>query len=405
MANLKISNMSEVGSSAGELLNSYLELSMPFPGGFETKRVSVKNLVLGGLNTQYEAKALTEYIADYGSRISTLEAAGGTTPKNLKGTGTFSINRADGSTEGTNSATLGTHCTATEKDSFACGTETKANGESSFAGGNDTQTEGANSFAFGKKASAAKEGSVAIGSSVKSNGTYAFAFGYSTTASGAYSYAEGNNTTASEENAHAEGKDSTASGQNSHAEGNNSNATKENAHAEGANTKATGVNSHAEGSNTTASGIAAHAEGSDTSATSSYSHAEGLGTSTDREAQSVRGKYNASTPSGLDYLDIVGNGTPANRANAYALDTDGNGYFAGDVFVDSDQISVKGLNESITEIEGHLDEVDNTLSEHSDRMDTIEENIPKIVVLTLEEYQALGPELDLSTLYLIKKGV
>lgn len=49
--------------------------------------------------------------------------------------------------------------------------------------------------------------------------------------------------------------------------------------------------------------------------------------------QHVQGKYNiADTTS----LDIIGNGTTNNnRSNAYTLDTNGNAWFAGEVYVGS----------------------------------------------------------------------
>ena len=74
-------------------------------------------------------------------------------------------------------------------------------------------------------------------------------------------HAEGSATTASGESSHAEGNNTTASGDRSHAEGSVTTASGESSHAEGRGTTASSDNSHAEGRGTTASGYASHAEG------------------------------------------------------------------------------------------------------------------------------------------------
>jgi len=136
-------------------------------------------------------------------------------------------------------------------------------------------------------------------------GEYAFAEGYSTKAAGKYSHAEGRSTIASNEYAHAEGRSTNASGKYGHAEG--------------YYTTASDYASHAEGSGTTASGQKSHAEGEYTVAASDYQH--------------VQGRYNI-VDSNSTFLDIVGNGTAENaRSNAYALDWSGNGFYAGNVYV------------------------------------------------------------------------
>ena len=62
-------------------------------------------------------------------------------------------------------------------------------------------------------------------------------------------------------------------------------------------------------------------------------HAEGMNTVANGRYQHVQGKYNiADTTS----LDIIGNGTTNdNRSNAYTLDTNGNAWYSGDVYVGS----------------------------------------------------------------------
>lgn len=92
---------------------------------------------------------------------------------------------------------------------------------------------------------------------------------------------------------------------------------------------ASGRQSHSEGQETTASGFCAHSEGSGTVASGYYSHAEGLGTIAAGKNQTAMGKYNIKDTTSLV---IVGNGTKdSNRKNAYKLDANGNGLFAGSV--------------------------------------------------------------------------
>lgn len=87
-------------------------------------------------------------------------------------------------------------------------------------------------------------------------------------------------------------------------------------HAEGEAVFAQGNGSHAEGLATQAQGIASHAEGRATISQSDYSHAEG--------------KFNI----GGNYLHVAGNGTDGdNLSNAYTLDWQGNGWYAGKLTV------------------------------------------------------------------------
>ena len=121
-------------------------------------------------------------------------------------------------------------------------------------------------------------------------------------------------------------------GLSAHAEGIQTIATV-GAHSEGYQTKANEFASHAEGAGTISSGWASHAEGSETIASGHQSHAEGQGTKATMPGQHVQGKWNKVDST---MADIVGNGTSdTDRSNAYALDWEGNGYFAGNVFVDN----------------------------------------------------------------------
>lgn len=80
-------------------------------------------------------------------------------------------------------------------------------------------------------------------------------------------------------------------------------------------------------------GISSHVEGQGCIAWHENTHAEGIGTITGNASQHVQGKWNAYAQ---NMADIVGNGTDAkHRSNAYTLDWDGNGVYAGKVTVGS----------------------------------------------------------------------
>lgn len=164
---------------------------------------------------------------------------------------------------------------------------------------------------------------------------YATAIGYNSTASSTYAFAEGYATIASGEGSHAEGSASTASGTNSHAEGYQAKASGNHSHAEGRASTASALYSHAQGEYTLSSGQASHVEGWASTASALVSHAEGYYTTAASTYQHVEGKYNIQDSSGT-YIHIAGNGTANNaRSNAYTLDWDGNGIYAGKLTVGS----------------------------------------------------------------------
>lgn len=104
------------------------------------------------------------------------------------------------------------------------------------------------------------------------------------------------------------------------------------AHAEGTGV-AVGDYSHAEGHNTKALWASSHAEGESTIARGWRSHAEGYGTVANGRNQHVSGTYNIADNR---YLVIVGNGSSdSSRSNAYTLDTNGNAWYSGEVYVGS----------------------------------------------------------------------
>ena len=160
------------------------------------------------------------------------------------------------------------------------------------------------------------------------------------------------------------GSDVTASGPNSHAEGGGTTASGWQSHAEGAGTVASGMQSHAEGGGTTASGTQAHAEGAGTVARGYNSHAEGLATIANKDCQHVFGRHNAQDTAETEFgtfVEIVGNGTSANRANARTLDWEGNERLAGDLYVHADADGTDGnkvLSEDMVGIPNGLASLD-----------------------------------------------
>ena len=214
-------------------------------------------------------------------------------------------------------------------------------------------------------------------------GYYSYAVGLSTTASGAFSHAEGNSTTASDMASHAEGQATISSATGSHSEGSASTASEFASHAEGYKTVASSQMTHAEGNESVASGYCSHAEGYNTIASMTMQHVSGRfnvkdgyelwpewssGTSyaVGDKVKITTVSNDVTTAAGYkckvansdanftvenwypqnndgNYATIVGNGGGNNaRSNAYALDWDGNGYFAGDIYVGCDSNSLNG---------------------------------------------------------------
>ena len=156
-------------------------------------------------------------------------------------------------------------------------------------------------------------------------GTNSVATGYTATASGNYSVALGYNPTASGSNAFAAGRNPTASGDYSCCVGQNCTSS--------------GGSSMAQGMLTTSGGSASHTEGFYTQSQRAYQHVEGACNVVDTNGSTVNDKGK--------YIHIAGNGTNNNnRSNAYTLDWNGNGCFAGDVYVgatDKDDANAKKL--------------------------------------------------------------
>lgn len=282
---------------------------------------------------------------------------------------------------------VGTH--ANGANSHAEGSSTVASGAASHAEGNGAQAngvnahaEGAGSSASGACAHAEGSGTTASGNNSHSEGSGTQAIGDQSHAEGGgsqavgnYSHAEGGGAYAVGAYAHAEGGGTRAAGDLSHAEGGGTQANGAGSHAEGGGTQANGANSHAEGSGSVASGADSHAEGAYTHATGAQSHVFGCLNVEDsydntRWPEWAQGEHcvpgdrrkrtriidEETVVQGfvcivdnsdanwddshwedqngrMNYVEVVGNGYGNTRSNAYSLDWDGNGHFAGDVYV------------------------------------------------------------------------
>lgn len=185
-------------------------------------------------------------------------------------------------------------------------------------------------------------------------GQWSVAEGSGTIAKGRASHAEGAMTQALMDGSHTEGYQTKATGYWSHAEGEMTTVSSYASHAEGSyctlpdGTKrygtASGYASHVEGGGCHTTGSCAHAEGLATTASGAQSHVEGRYTIAAGGAQHVEGIANIEDTEGK-YIHIAGNGTFDNRSNAYTLDWEGNGWFAGGLTIGETKSSV------ITEID------------------------------------------------------
>lgn len=160
---------------------------------------------------------------------------------------------------------------------------------------------------------------ISVGAGAKATELVAQAFGWRTEANARFSHAEGCHSKVSTDASEEVTVSAMEEGAGRYG------------HAEGFGTLVTGgAGAHAEGALTSARGSSSHAEGSGTTASGKYSHAEGNGTTASSDYQHVQGKYSIEDPSGA-YADIVGNGTPGRRSNAYTLDWEGNAWYSGTI--------------------------------------------------------------------------
>ena len=300
---------------------------------------------------------------------------------NPTGTGSLSMNRAEGSTIGTNSVALGTECFASGEHCYAEGWRSASGNYGEFlidssSIGNETIND--KTMIYLEVSYSGDTFPILVGDSIY----IYFGTDYSIKSSvqlisntdNSYKYklyvdeyesinSIINNMGSSFEVlimyvdnnleickcSHAEGAYTIASGRFSHAQGTSTIASEMCSHAEGAYTIASGGGSHAEGVSTTSSGEASHSEGTDTTAGGYASHAEGNDTIASSDYQHVQGKYNIEDTSGT-YAHIVGGGTSdSDRKNIHTLDWNGNAVFSGDVTAtnpDGTEVSLLSLQNS-----------------------------------------------------------
>ena len=213
-------------------------------------------------------------------------------------------------------------------------------------------------------------------------GDWSIAEGSGTVAKGRASHAEGAYSKALQDGCHVEGYQTTASGYWSHAEGEMTVVSSYASHAEGSYCTlpdgvkrygtAAGYASHIEGGGCHATGSCSHAEGLATTVSGAQSHAEGRYTIATGGAQHVEGIANLEDADG-QYIHIAGNGSYAARSNAYTLDWNGNGEYAGDVIAN-----------------GHASDAEPiSLIDISNRTKALEESAPEIEEISIAKIQAL----------------
>lgn len=277
----------------------------------------------------------------------------------------------------------GENAIAIERSSHAEGRDTIARGQYSHAEGRQTKatyaahSEGYKTEAMGNYAHAENDrtkatglGAHAEGQITQATGSYSHAEGAQTTAAGTNSHSEGSSTKALAPESHSEGYKTTveSTSKGGHAEGYESVASGNNgAHAEGMQAKAQGESSHAEGRGSIASGQASHAEGLRTQATAVGAHAEGNYTIAAGQYQHVEGKHNKPDTENK-YIHIAGNGTgTGGEKNAYTLDWEGNGWFAGNVSVGTNKevlITENSVNTKIAKFPGIKSETNEIFNDY-----------------------------------------
>lgn len=183
----------------------------------------------------------------------------------------------------------------------------------------------------------------------KCTGQWSIVEGSTNVATGRACHVEGAQNQALNDGCHVEGVSCIASGYWSHAEGEMTRVTSYASHAEGSYTKmpdgttrygtASGYASHIEGGGCHAQGSCSHSEGLATTTKGNSSHSEGRYTIASSPAQHVEGIANIEDTEGR-YIHIAGNGEFGSPSNAYTLDWDGNGWYAGGLTVGADKNAV-----------------------------------------------------------------
>ncbi len=211
----------------------------------------------------------------------------------------------------------------------------------------------------------------------KCTGQWSIVEGSTNIATGRACHVEGAQNQALNDGCHVEGVGCIASGYWSHAEGEMTRVTSYASHAEGSYTKmpdgttrygtASGYASHIEGGGCYAQGSCSHSEGLATTTKGNYSHSEGRYTIASSPAQHVEGTANIEDTESK-YIHIAGNGSFETRSNAYTLDWDGNGEFAGDVVANGcsnsdNPISLIEVNALVQSMRTELNDIDEITSD------------------------------------------
>lgn len=155
--------------------------------------------------------------------------------------------------------------------------------------------------------------------------------------------------------------------------------------AQGYMTRASGNRCHSEGLGTSATSDASHSEGYNTTASGNYSHSEGEEVKATNVAEHSQGRYNVSNKANTTWGDSgntlfsVGNGTADNaRHNAFEIRQN------GDIYCSDGTNDVK-LQDTITATAANTTALGGL----------------KLVKLTQSAYDALSPNYDSNTLYVI----
>ena len=184
-------------------------------------------------------------------------------------------------------------------------------------------------------------GSLAFGNDVEASGTYTMAFGYKTSATGPNSYSEGNQTLASGNAAHAEGFKSIADGAGSHAEGSNTIANAAYSHVEGKYNIEDSIQSWPTWTPNTEYVVGDKVKMLVVNSNNETSLSGYICKIANNDAEFITANWTRITF--MNYAYIVGNGTADNaRSNAYALGWNGDGHYAGDVYVHANADSTGG---------------------------------------------------------------
>lgn len=116
-------------------------------------------------------------------------------------------------------------------------------------------------------------------------------------------------------------------------------------------------------------------EGDSTTASGKASHVEGYKTIASGDFQHVQGQYNIEDNENK-YAHIIGNGTSdSERSNAFTVDWDGNGWFAGNLYLDEFKVLTE---EDLKGFEIAIEELQELNTNQEVEIDDIESDIDRI---------------------------